>query len=290
MSNKITYKPWPIPDVHVQEFLKTVKFAPADINAFKIQYRDWILSSKHTTYTGLENYSMVLTDGVTGAFGDFTHAYPHRTLVVFKGEYPFHRDTGAHVINNVSEIKKSDKVIISAPFAATGNVHNYYTDILERCNKLNVPVFVDCAYFGCCKLGEVHIDYDCVKMVSFSLSKTFASGKCRIGITFFKDLPVKTPMQLLDEYSYVNHIAVNIHAPIIQEFSPDYMFDTYRVRQTKLAAMLNVDPSDTVFLCTTHDSKFEGFSRAGFINRIGIADLLVKDNIKAEHIQWHTKP
>ena len=290
MSNKITYKPWPIPDTRVQELLNTVEFKPANVQEFKSMYKDWILSSKHTVYTGLENYSTSLTDGVTGAFSDFTHAYPHRRTVVFKGEYPYHRDTGAHVIDIVDQIAKSDKVIISAPFAATGNVHEYYTAIIERCDELKVPVFVDCAYFGCCKLGEINVDYECIKMVSFSLSKTFATGKCRIGITFHKDLPVVTPMQLLNEYKYVNHIAINIHLPIIQTFSPDYMFDTYRDNQTKLAAMLDVDASDTVFLCTTSDPYYKGFSRAGYINRLGVAEVIAKDNINLNNIEWVEKP
>lgn len=285
----ITYKPLPIKDVHVQKHLTHTLFEQADIQAFKVQCDAWIHSSKHTVVNGLQDFATALTDGVTGAFADFTHAYPNKELVVFKGEYPYHRDTGATVINNVNSLQPGTKLILSVPFAATGNVPDHYEEILDRCTQLNIPVFIDMAYFGACKLGEVNIDYKCVKIVAFSLSKTFGTGKCKIGMCYYRDIST-TPMQLLNEYNYVNHIAINLHTPIIKNFTPDYMYDVYRDKQVSIAKLLEIDPSDTVFLCTTHDSKFEGFSRAGFINRIGIADLLVKDNVEVENIQWHIKP
>jgi len=285
----ITYKPLPIKDARVQKHLTHVSFEQADIQAFKTQYNAWIHSSKHTVVNGLQDFATALTDGVTGAFADFTHAYPNKELVVFKGEYPYHRDTGATVINSVDNLQPETKLILSVPFAATGNKPEYYEEILDRCTQLNIPVFIDMAYFGACKLDEVNIDYKCVKIVAFSLSKTFGTGKCKIGICYYRDIPT-TPMQLLNEYNYVNHIAINLHTPIIENFPPDYMYDVYRDKQVSIARLLEIDPSDTVFLCTTHDSKFKGFSRAGYINRIGIADLLIEDNVEVEHIQWHTKP
>jgi hypothetical protein len=285
----ITYKPLPIKDACVQHYLTHVPFEQADTQAFKAQYDAWIHASQHTSILGLERFATALTDGVTSAFADFTHAYPNKELVVFKGEYPYHRDTGATVINNVNNLQPGTKLILSVPFAATGNVPDHYEEILDRCTQLNIPVFIDMAYFGACKLGEVNIDYKCVKIVAFSLSKTFGTGKCKIGMCYYRDIPT-TPMQLLNEYNYVNHIAINLHTPIIENFTPDYMYDVYRDKQVSIARLLEIDPSDTVFLCTTHDPKFKGFSRAGYINRIGIADLLVKDNFEVENIQWHIKP
>lgn len=290
MQHKITYKPWPIPDKNVSELLSDVTFTVANIDLFKSEYRQWILSSENTTYIGLEDMKYAITDGVTGAFSDFTHAYPHRRTVVFRGEYPYHRDTGAHVIDTIDEIEPTDKLIISAPFAATGNIHEYYTDALSYCDLHDIPVFIDCAYFGCCNLGEVDVSYDCIKIVAFSLSKTFATGKSRIGMAFYKNLPVKTPMILLNEYSYVNHLSINLHMPIISKFSADYMFNTYRDNQVKLAAMLDIEPSDTVFLCITDDPEYKGFSRAGYVNRLGVAEVIAQDNINLNNIEWVEKP
>lgn len=285
----ITYKPLPIPDSNIASFLNVECFKKADTEQFKQAYNSWIHSSKHTVVNGLQGFATALTDGVTGAFADFSHAFPFKCTTVFKGEYPYHRDIGAKVIVSLDELTNNDKLIISLPFAATGNVHLEYDKILEHCNALGIPVFIDCAYFGSCSLGNVTVDYDCVKFVAFSLSKTFGTGRCRIGLCYYRNIS-PGPMQLLNEYNYINHVAVNIHMPIIQEFTPDYMYNTYRGKQLEIATLLDITPSNTVFLCTSDNIKYEGFSRAGLINRIGIAELLVATNINIDEIVWHTKP
>lgn len=285
----ISYKPLPIKDARVQQYLTHVEFAQADVQAFKAKYNAWIHSSQYTVIQGLENYATALTDGVTGAFADFTHAYPDKELVVFKGEYPYHRDTGATVIDNVDQLKAGQRLIISLPFAATGNKHECFEIILNTCNTLGIPVFIDMAYFGACNLGTINVDYACIKFVAFSLSKTFGTGKCKIGICYYKDIDV-TPMQLLNEYNYVNHLAINLHNPIIKNFTPDYIYNVYKTKQLEIAKQLGIDASDTIFLCTTDRPEFKGFSRAGYINRIGIAELLIKDSFNTEDIKWQTKP
>jgi len=284
----ISYKPLPIPDLEIAQYHSNLSFDQSDVEAFRDLYVRWIMSGQNTTVLGLERFDMALTDGVTGAFADFTHAYPDKELVVFKGEYPYHRDTGATVITNIEQLKHGQRLILSVPFAASGNSPKQYREILERCNELQIPLFLDMAYFGAAKLGLINVDHTCIKFVAFSLSKTFATGKCRIGICFYRNINVG-PMQLLNQYRYVNHVSINMHYQILENFTPDYLFNKYRKRQLKIANDLNINASDTVFLCTTHDKKYNGFSRAGIINRIGIADLLV-NNYNVDEIKWQTKP
>jgi hypothetical protein len=284
----ITYKPLPIPDLEIAQYHSNLSFDRSDVQAFKDLYVRWITSGQNTTVLGLERFATALTDGVTGAFADFTHAYPDKELVVFKGEYPYHRDTGATVITNIDQLENGQRLILSVPFAASGNKPLQYEEIIERCNELQIPVFLDMAYFGAAKLGSILVDYECVKFVAFSLSKTFATGKCRIGICFYRDITVG-PMQLLNQYEYVNHVSINMHYQILENFTPDYLFNKYRERQLNIANDLDIDASDTVFLCTTYDKKYNGFSRAGTINRIGIAEMLV-NNYNVDEIKWHTKP
>ena len=42
---------------------------------------------------------------------------------------------------------------------------------MQECNEKNVPVFVDCAWFGTCHGIEVDLDQPCIKMVGFSTGK-----------------------------------------------------------------------------------------------------------------------
>ena len=57
-------------------------------------------------------------------------------------------------------------------------------DTLQKiCDKLNVPVFIDCAYFSVCRNLNFDLDRPCIRGVSFSMSKAFyGTERLRIGL------------------------------------------------------------------------------------------------------------
>lgn len=278
----ITYKPLPIEDPDVNVSLSWKKY---EAKHFADKYRQWILTSKNAKILGLENFNCYVTDGVTGAFTDFEKCYPHLTSVAFRGEYPFHRDTGAKRIETPNDLSVGQKLYISYPFAAHGNVHVMYHKIINRCNQLNIPVFVDCAYFGACKFEELNLNHLCIKFVGFSMSKAFATGRCKIGVCFTNEK--NTAMSLLNKYNYVNHVSIGIHDQILDNFSPDYMFDKYRTSQLDICKKFGFEASDTVFLGYSYNPNFKGFDRDGTVNRFGISDLLVNGYDK--EVTWISK-
>lgn len=278
----ITYKPLPIEDPEVKYALEWNK---QDVGAFANKYKTWIQSSKYARVIGLDNFNHYVTDGVTGAFADFEKSYPLLQSVVFRGEYPYHRDTGAVRLESVDELKTGQKLYISYPFSAHGMVYEHYEDVIATCEKLNIPVFIDCAYFGSCVFPDLLLDKSCIKFVAFSMSKAFATGRCKIGLCFTKE--TNTYMALLNEYSYVNHISMGIHTKIMDKFSPDYMCDKYRTKQLDICEKFGLMPSNTVFLAYSYDTVHKGFDRDGTVSRFGISDLLV--NGYDREIEWISK-
>jgi len=278
----ITYKPLPIEDPEVQYKLEWKKH---NVNDFALKYKTWIQSSNRAVVHGLDTYNYYLTDGVTGAFADFEKTYPSLESVVFRGEYPYHRDTGATRIEHLSNLHKGQKLYISYPFAAHGIVHYQFESILDICEEQNIPVFLDCAYFGACAFPNLDLKKNCIKFVAFSMSKAFATGRCKIGICFTQEQ--NTYMALLNEYSYVNHISIGIHNYILDNFKPDYMFEKYRTTQLDICKKYEIDPSDTVFLAYSYNPKQKGFDRDGTVSRYGISDLLV--NGYDREIEWISK-
>ena len=249
----ISYKPLPILDDNVQNILNNITniWHDCDIDEFINTYHEWIISCKNFKISGLQKFDRAITDGVTGAFYNFEQQYPSYKTVVFKGEYPFHRDTGITVIKDLSEIKGNNKLIISYPFSASGDIFNNFSDIISHCNKLDIPVMLDMAYFGSVKLPKLNVNHSCIKMVAFSLSKTFATGKSRIGLCYYTKNNVIPPMSLLTSYKYVNQIAINIHMKLLNRFTSDYMYDKYSEKQKYIVNVLNVNASPTVFFCNT---------------------------------------
>ena len=49
------------------------------------------------------------------------------------------------------------------PFSDTGSKHSEMDDLIKICNKLDVPVLVDCCYLAMCKGIEFDFNQKCVK-------------------------------------------------------------------------------------------------------------------------------
>ena len=81
----ITYKPLPIEDSLVAPYLNTNNvWYKNSILDFKEKYHNWISASENFIVHGLELYEKSITDGVTGAFYNFDHAFKEYNTVVFK--------------------------------------------------------------------------------------------------------------------------------------------------------------------------------------------------------------
>jgi hypothetical protein len=278
----ITYKPLPIEDPEVEYSLSWKKY---DVVEFATKYKKWIQSSQNAKIFGLDNFNYYITDGVTGAFADFEKTYPTLQSVVFRGEYPYHRDTGCSRLETVEDLCTGHKLYISYPFSSHGMMHKDFDKIVDICEQKEIPIFLDCAYFGACQFTDLVINNSCIKFIAFSLSKAFATGRCKIGICFTNEK--NTYMSLLNQYSYVNHIAIGIHDNILNNFTPDHMFNKYRKQQIEICKKYELEPSDTVFLAYSYNPKFLGFDRDGTVSRYGISDLLV--NGYDREIQWISK-
>ena len=62
-------------------------------------------------------------------------------------------------------------------------------DVLDECDKLGVPVFVDCAYLVMARDIKFDFDRECIEGISFSLSKGFYGAEhLRIGMRLTKKL------------------------------------------------------------------------------------------------------
>ena len=174
----------------LQRYL-TEKF-PRVQDLFLECYPQWINESKLNSVTGLEKFKhKAISIGCTQAL-DWFHLYAAqhgRTIKLFKGEYPYNRDIGifeysSQMIEHEANIHKNDAVILSYPFSGTGTKHDDYDEIMERCNELDVPVLLDCAWLGSAKNQHIDVTHKCIYGVAFSLTKSLSCGNWRSGICF----------------------------------------------------------------------------------------------------------
>jgi len=125
------------------------------------------------------------------------------------------------------EIRKNDAVIISYPFSDLGDKHPLTEEVLNRCEELNVPVLIDCTYFGTCHDIDFNLSYNCITDVTFSLSKSFDVANARIGIRLSK-IDDDDPLFVVNKINYTNRLGAYIGLQLINQFSPDFISLKYK--------------------------------------------------------------
>ena len=166
-----------------------------------------------------------------------------------------------------SALDKNDAVVISLPFADTGDKHNEYHNLMRDCSALGIPVLVDCAYYGACRHINIDIAYSCITDVTFSLSKTFPVAYARIGIRYTK-VDDDDTMFVYHKISYNNKIGALIGLEYFKNFTPDYIPNKYIDKQKDFCNTLGVKTSKTVLFGIDDSKKYNQYNRGGNTNRL----------------------
>ncbi len=194
MLKKITKRARPIPDKNIYNFVnKNIKFKylyQKNIHLkFLKKYFQWIQLSTLNKLNGIKKFNKLsFVHGTSQAFDDFYRTYSKKRFRCFRGEFKYHEIIWKE--NNINwkyldndKIKKNDAVIISVPFSDYGSVHPLTEEILSQCDHLNVPVLIDLAYYSIAKSINFNLDRKCIKVLTFSLSKSFfGTERVRIGM------------------------------------------------------------------------------------------------------------
>jgi hypothetical protein len=247
-------------------------------------YPQWITSSKLNTVTGLETFpKRHVSLGTTQAMDDFVlyTLKTKRRLRVLKGEYGYAREISDcdNICNAVDDLplERNDALLISAPFSATGDIHPRWNELINTCNELNIPVFVDCAFYGTCL--DIHLDFNqpCIDTVAFSPTKSLNCGNMRTGMIFTKRTGRDCSLEILTEWHHGIHIHTYIAYNLMQNFGPDTIPNAYRDIQLKACEHYNLKPSKTIHLGLGGEEWIH-YDREGICNRIGLRNAIYDYN------------
>lgn len=241
------------------------------VDNFLKLHRKWVSSTVNNTVIGLDNYRFqCYSNGTTESFDKFYLKNHNRRFRCFRGEYLYHRLAWRNNYNWLwledDVLDKNDAVVISLPFADTGDIHSKYHNLLKQCDLLNVPVLVDSAYFGICKDIEFNFDYNSITDVVFSLSKTFPIAYARVGVRYSKEDTDDT-MFVYQKIDYNNKLGASIGIRFLEKFSADYIAEKYHKKQLEFCKQLGVTPSKTV-LFGIGDDKWKEYNRGRSTNRL----------------------
>lgn len=249
---------------------------------FLERYKEWILSTKNNTVKGLELYPYAcFSNGTTESFDKFYAKHSTKRFRFFKGEFLYHRLSCRN--NNYNwkyldegELEQNDVVIISLPFSDTGSKHDCMDSVLDQCDKLKIPVLVDCVYFGVCSDIDFNFNRSCITDLTFSLSKSLCAANLRIGMRLTK-VDDDDPLFVTNKIGYINKLSASIGLKLINTFSPDYIFNKYRFRQIEYCEILGVKPGNCVMFGLGGDTWKE-YNRERNTNRLSLHKFLAEDN------------
>lgn len=247
-------------------------------NLFLERFYNWILETKNNTIIGLDKFqSKVFTNGSTEAFDKFYLKNKNRNLRYFKGEYMYHAAIGKSYFENVillddAPVNKNDVVVISLPFADTGDTHPQMDEVLTKCSELGVPVLIDCCYYGACAGLIMNFDHSCITDITFSLAKSFPLGFIRVGMRLTRN-DNNDPLFVYNKNNYVNRLGSAVGLELLNRYDPDYNYNTYKEAQQQFCIKLGVEPSKCVFFATSKE-KFIEYNRGTSSNRLCFSKYL----------------
>jgi hypothetical protein len=285
-----------IQDNEVISYIQTIDYSSALWNEtitkeFCNLYRNWILSTTLNNVQGLDNFThSMYSNGTTQTFELFYIKNKNKRFRCFKGEYVYHQIAWRNNWKDWAYIEdcpleSNDAVIISLPFSDTGNKHVDMDKVISECNKLNIPVLIDCAYFAICKNIDFNFSHNCITDIVFSLSKSFPVANARIGMRFTK-IDDDDLMFVYDKINYTNRLGATLGHFLLEKYSPDFIHNKYKNKQQICCDVLKVEPSNSVIFGIDNKHRFNEYNRGSVTNRIGFHKLYTLDEKSMKDILY----
>lgn len=201
-------------------------------------------------------------NGVTQAIEQWLLSY-NGNVKLYPGEYGWLQVQRPWVGENAGPYETA---YISNPFSSTGSFHN-------RHESTELPTLLDCAFVGSTSKHRINITPN-VSAVAFSFSKGFSLNLFRTGLLFSRE-----PIEALDtwlSFNYHNQIALYIMKTVMDNFPVDYVYNKFRSTQLDICSENDLTPSDSVFLATSTDPKYDHYKRGDGVNRLCLSREFVK--------------
>jgi len=276
----------PIPDKKSIDFLnKTVNpkylYDENIVPKFLKRYYEWVQQSQLNSLRGLDKFNQIdFVHGTSQAFDFWYQKHHNKRLRCLKGDYAYHKVSWKNYFNwaylEEDELRRGDALIMSVPFSDLGAKHPNTETLLDKCDELGVPVFIDAAYYCIVRDLDFDLDRACIDTVAFSLSKAFyGAERLRIGMRCRK-INEDDGCVLYNQFHCVAKIAAGVGYELCENFTIDYNQNTFREKQIKICKELDIQPSDSVLFGITYKNhpKFGDYDRGTEWRRVCISRLL----------------
>lgn len=276
----------PIPNSEIIDFINekvSPKYLYSEeiLPAFTNEYYEWIQNSKLNALHGLEKFNQLdFMHGTSQAFDFFYMKHHNKRFRCLRGDYIYHKVSWNNYFNwayvEDDELRQNDALIISVPFSDLGSEHPATQDLLDVCDMLGIPVFIDAAYYCIARNVDFNLDRPCIDTIAFSMSKAFyGAERLRAGIRCQRE-SVDDGGVLFNQFHCAAKIAAGVGLELCQNFEHDYNQNKFRDKQVEVCKELNIKPSDCVLfgLADQDHPEFGDYDRGTEWRRVCISTLL----------------
>lgn len=228
---------------------------PWIVKKFEEKYMYWIKDSNNCNYNlkDLELFKHACySQGSQESFFNFYMINRHKRFRLFRGEYWWHMDIWTKCKLNWKyieddDIRENDVCIVSYPFALTGKKHQLLNSLIEQCEKNKVELLLDFIYLpnSINRCVDIDLAADCIKQITFSMSKTFPVQCAKVAIRFSKQ-KILDAMDMSNDENVSNRFASGLGLEIMKKFPIDYMVKKYQDKQKYWCKKLALELTDVV--------------------------------------------
>jgi hypothetical protein len=243
-------------------------------------WRSWLNNSSYNTVHALNQFDYsCFSAGTTPAFGEFISRFSTRRVRVSRSDFVLTRILSATYNRSMlyledAELDQNDCVIISFPFSGNGSLYPGYNQLLDHADKLQVPVFIDGAYFGISHGIDYPLAHACVTDFSVSLSKHLSGNCLRLGIRFTRNSVDDCISAGLIGNNLFDRLNSYVSIQLLNQFSHDWIIDKYKQSSNLICAQHNLVPTNTITI-GLGGQEYITFKRGDYI-RVCISEKLSK--------------
>ena len=250
---------------------------PHLVDTFLINYVHWLSSSTLNNIRGFNKFPYrSYANGTTEVFDKWYIRHRNRRLRIFRGEYMYHYATYRNLDMDfqwleVEPLHPNDHVIISLPFADSGNIRFETESVLNSAALLGVPVLIDAAYLGLTSGLDFDFNHPAIDTIAVSLSKTFPVAHLRIGMRLMRE-DYDDGLDIYRKTGYENRWGAALGNRLITNYGIDYNPTCYEHWQRFKCNEMGIEQSKTILFGLGGD-KYREYNRGGLYNRLFLGEF-----------------
>lgn len=267
----------PIHDSEIYKFLNhTVKqldfktITEFDYSLYSNTFYKWITDNSSNCIVGLEKFPYsCYSNGSSASFGEFISRYPSRRVRVSRSDFILTKILCQTYQRNYctiedDDLKPNDCLIVSLPFSGNGTTLKNLDDVLDVCDRLDIPVMIDASYYGIGFDVKYDLTHLCITDFVCSLSKNYYCNDIRVGIRFTRapiDDGISAALFMANTFNkfggYVGHQLLN-------NFSHKWFIDRYKTDYINACQDFGLIPTQTITLALGNE-KYKEFTRGDYV-------------------------